>query len=67
MSAADGGATTRSPKLPAIEPMPPVADCAMPWDTEVDDTVATISTAREACGDTFVVDSGRDRYLFWAP
>jgi len=49
---------------PSIEPMPPVADCLMPWDGPVADTVAAIGTARSSCGDTFVIDSGRDRYLF---
>ena len=50
--------------MPLIEPMPPVADCVMPWDGPVSDTVATLGGARAACGDTFVIDSGRDRYLF---
>ena len=44
--------------------MPPVADCLMPWDGPVADTVAAIGTARSSCGDTFAIDSGRDRYLF---
>ncbi|MXW88059.1 MAG: cytochrome P450, partial [Acidimicrobiaceae bacterium] len=50
--------------LPVIDPMPPVADCVLPWDGPVADTVATIGRARSDCGDTFVVDSGEDRYLF---
>ena len=49
---------------PPIEPMPPVADCLMPWDGPVADTVAAIGAARSTCGDTFVIDSGGDRYLF---
>ena len=50
---------------PVITPMPPVADSvAMPWDRPVGDAVALIREAREALGDTFVVDSGSDRYLF---
>ncbi|MCY3618471.1 MAG: cytochrome P450 [Acidimicrobiaceae bacterium] len=49
---------------PSIEPMPPVADCVMPWDGPVADTVAAIGAARSHCGDTFVIDSGDDRYLF---
>jgi len=45
--------------------MPPVADgVALPWDQPVDDAVAAIGEARAALGDTFVVDSGADRYLF---
>ncbi|MXW61698.1 MAG: cytochrome P450 [Acidimicrobiaceae bacterium] len=49
---------------PIITPMPPLANCVMPWDGRVSDTVATISGARSECGDTFVVDSGEDRYMF---
>ncbi len=45
--------------------MPPVADgAALPWDQPVGDAVAVIREARAALGDTFVVDTGRDRYLF---
>ncbi len=51
-------------ELPPITPMPAVADCVLPWDGPVSDTVAAIGAARSACGDTFVVDSGDDRYLF---
>ncbi len=48
-----------------IEPMPPVADgIGLPWDVPVADAVAEIAEARAAYGDTFVVNSGRDRYLF---
>ncbi|MDE0162711.1 MAG: hypothetical protein OXL98_13355 [Acidimicrobiaceae bacterium] len=50
--------------LPGIDPMPPVADRVLPWDGPVADTVATIGRARSDCGDTFVVHSGEDRYLF---
>ncbi|WP_431239709.1 cytochrome P450 [Mycolicibacterium aichiense] len=43
----------------------PVADgVGLPWDVAVDDAVAAIARARERCGDTFVVESGSDRYLF---
>ncbi|WP_179468776.1 cytochrome P450 family protein [Mycolicibacterium vinylchloridicum] len=43
----------------------PVADgVGLPWDVAVDDAVAAIAAARERCGDTFVVQSGNDRYLF---
>lgn len=51
-------------ELPEINPMPRVADCVLPWDGPVSDTVAAIGAARSACGDTFVIDSGDDRYLF---
>jgi cytochrome P450 len=45
--------------------MPPVADgVALPWDGPVEDAVAVIAAARADLGDTFVVDSGTDRYLF---
>ena len=50
---------------PEITPMPPIAaGVGLPWDTEVDDPVAAIAAARARYGDTFVVDSGVDRYLF---
>lgn len=50
---------------PLITPMPPVAEgVALPWDRPVGDAVAVIAEARAALGDTFVVDSGPDRYLF---
>jgi cytochrome P450 len=45
--------------------MPPIAaDTALPWDHPVSDAVEALVAARETCGDTFVVDSGPDRYLF---
>lgn len=50
--------------LPVIDPMPPVADCVLPWDGPVADTVAAVGRARSQHGDTFLVDSGDDRYLF---
>ncbi len=51
-------------EMPLITPMPPMADCVLPWDGPVSDTVDAIGAARADCGDTFVVDSGDDRYLF---
>ncbi len=36
----------------------------LPWDAVVEDPVATLADARLRLGDTFVVDSGDDRYLF---
>jgi cytochrome P450 len=51
--------------MTTIDPMPPVATgVALPWDAQIDDAVAEIGAARAAHGDTFVVDSGSDRYLF---
>ncbi len=48
-----------------ISPMPPVAEgIGLPWDVPVADAVAELAAARSAFGDTFVVNSGRDRYLF---
>jgi len=45
--------------------MPPVAaGVGLPWDAPVHDAVAAIGAARAEFGDTFVVDSGADRYLF---
>jgi cytochrome P450 len=55
------------PQVPRnqITPLPPVADgIGLPWDVPVEDAVAQLATARARCGDTFVVESGRDRYLF---
>ena len=46
-------------------PLPPYAEgTGLPWDVPVGDAVATIAAARARHGDTFVVESGRDRYLF---
>jgi cytochrome P450 len=36
----------------------------LPWDDVVEDPVAALADARSRLGDTFVVDSGDDRYLF---
>jgi cytochrome P450 len=48
-----------------ITPDPPLAEgVGLPWDVPVDDAVAVLARAREVHGDTFVVESGRDRYLF---
>jgi cytochrome P450 len=47
-----------------VSPMPPAAAIGMPWDGPVEDPVAAIADARRCLGDTFVVDSGEDRYLF---
>ncbi|MFL6108639.1 MAG: hypothetical protein ACJ716_10150 [Marmoricola sp.] len=48
-----------------ITPTPPLAEgVGLPWDVPVDDAVAVLARARATYGDTFVVESGRDRYLF---
>ena len=48
-----------------ISPMPPVAvSVGLPWDVPVDDPVRALAGARMSLGDTFVVDSGEDRFLF---
>jgi cytochrome P450 len=47
-----------------IDPMPPVADTALPWDRELADPVAALAAARTACGDTFVVDGPEHPTLF---
>jgi cytochrome P450 len=55
----------RSAGPPSPDPMPVIAEgIRMPWDAVVDDPVATLTDARARLGDTFVVDSGDDRYLF---
>ena len=51
--------------LPSIVPMPPLASgIGLPWDVAVADPIADLAAARAELGDTFVVDSGGDRYLF---
>jgi cytochrome P450 len=46
-------------------PAPPYAEgTGLPWDVTVGDAVAAIADARARHGDTFVVKSGRDHYLF---
>jgi cytochrome P450 len=46
-------------------PSPPVAGgIGLPWDVPVDDAVAAIGAARSRHGDTFVIESGADHYLF---
>jgi cytochrome P450 len=50
---------------PVISPLPAIAtETALPWDVDVADPVLALAKARELHGDTFVVDSGPDRYLF---
>jgi cytochrome P450 len=45
--------------------MPPVAaGVGLPWDVPVADPVVALASARRTYGDTFLVDSGPDRYLF---
>jgi cytochrome P450 len=52
-------------KTPTITPMPPVATgVGLPWDVPMEDPVEALAGARRSLGDTFVVDSGEDRYLF---
>lgn len=52
--------------LHAISPAdaPFAAGTRLPWDVDVADAVGAIATARAKYGDTFVVHSGRDSYLF---
>ena len=46
-------------------PAPPVAEgTGLPWDVPVDDAVGAIAAAQCGQGDTFIVDSGGDHYLF---
>jgi len=46
-------------------PNPPCAEATgLPWDAPVGDAVAMIAAARARYGDTFVVKSGADHYLF---
>ena len=52
------------PLFPSIDPLPPIADVALPWDEPSLDPVADLAEARATYGDTFVVDSGGSRFLF---
>jgi cytochrome P450 len=48
-----------------ISPEPPRAGFALPWDdAHAPDPVPALAAARAELGDTFVVESGRDGYLF---
>ena len=42
----------------------PNADLALPWDEPVDDPVGALAEARAQLGDTFVVESGGQRWWF---
>jgi cytochrome P450 len=57
--------TGQSVGLPSPDPLPVIAaGVRLPWDDVVEDPVATLADARARLGDTFIVDSGDDRYLF---
>ena len=48
-----------------IEPEPPHASFALPWDAaDAPPPVRALREARHALGDTFSVESGATRYLF---
>lgn len=48
-----------------IDPLPPVAEgVLLPWDADGVDPVESLTAARRSLGDTFVVASGDDIYLF---
>src|SRR5580693_4206996 len=50
---------------PSPDPMPVIATgVRLPWDDVVEDPVAALADARSSVGDTFMVESGDDRYLF---
>jgi cytochrome P450 len=52
-------------RMPPVSPMPPIAtDSGLPWDVPVQDPIAALAKARGSLGDTFVVASGDDDYLF---
>jgi cytochrome P450 len=51
--------------MSAIDPMPPLAAFALPWDDAgALDPVVALSDARRTLGDTFAVRSGETTYLF---
>jgi cytochrome P450 len=47
-----------------LDVLPTAEGIGLPWDIAVDDAVAAIASARERCGDNFVVNSGGGHYLF---
>jgi cytochrome P450 len=47
-----------------LDTLPTADGVGLPWDVPVEDGVAAIAAARARHGDTFVVDSGGNRYLF---
>ena len=47
-----------------LDRLPLAVGVGLPWDVAVEDGVAAIAAARERHGDTFVVESGGDHYLF---
>ncbi len=47
-----------------LDVLPVAAGVGLPWDVAVSDAVAAIAAARAAHGDSFVVSSGGDHYLF---
>jgi cytochrome P450 len=48
-----------------VTPAPPIAvGVGLPWDVACADPVRALGDARRDLGDTFLVDSGDDRYLF---
>jgi cytochrome P450 len=48
----------------AATALPVAVGVGLPWDVATRDAVRAIGDARERIGDTFVVESGRDHYLF---
>lgn len=48
----------------AAATLPVATGVGLPWDVETADAVAAIADARARCGDTFVVHSAGDHYLF---
>jgi cytochrome P450 len=47
-----------------LDVLPVAEGTGLPWDVPVDDGVAAIARARATCGDTFVLRSGGNDYLF---
>lgn len=48
----------------SAESLPVAVGVGLPWDVATRDAVQAIGAARDRIGDTFVVESGRDHYLF---
>lgn len=47
-----------------LDALPLAENVGLPWDVPVHDAVGALAAARTTFGDSFVVDSGADHYLF---
>lgn len=47
-----------------VDVLPVANGVGLPWDIPVEDAVAAVAAARTSCGDSFVIRSGGNDYLF---